>query len=186
MWECLWWRYISRPPVCKSRVINLAGMKGTHSAPQSDKVVTEGCSGAKGEERGGGLVLRGLLVQSARLFKFPSQCQETRNWSVCKAMKPARPAADLSMLRSRTTSGWSPPTRKPVQSHHHRQQCWITSFILRSSPLPSGCPPETQACGGVKLLYGTSLVLLTSVFGHENRVAQDHHHHRHTGYWSRQ
>lgn len=40
--------------------------EGGHSAPQGDKVVTEGCSGARGGGRGGGLVLRGRLVQPSR------------------------------------------------------------------------------------------------------------------------
>lgn len=51
-------------------------MKGAHSVLQGDKVVAEGCSGARGGGRGGSLVLRGLLVQTATLlFRFPSQCQ---------------------------------------------------------------------------------------------------------------
>lgn len=41
-----------------------------------DKVVAEGCSGARGGGQGGSLALRGLLVQpAALLFRFPSQCQ---------------------------------------------------------------------------------------------------------------
>lgn len=48
-------------------------MKEVHSVPQGDKVVTEGCSGARGGGLGGSLVLRGLLVQSATLFGFPSE-----------------------------------------------------------------------------------------------------------------
>lgn len=55
---------------------NTTNMKGAHSTPQGEKVVAEGCSGARGGGRGGSLVLRRLLVQpDAPLFRFPSQCQ---------------------------------------------------------------------------------------------------------------
>lgn len=53
---------------------------------------------------------------------------------------------------------------KPGPFPHHREQCWNTAFILRSPPVASGCPLEAQACGGVKQLYGTKPLLLTSVF----------------------
>lgn len=49
--------------------------EGGHSEPQGDKV-TEVCSGAAGGGWGGGLVLRGQLVQPVTpLLRFPSQCQ---------------------------------------------------------------------------------------------------------------
>lgn len=74
--ESLWWRSVSGPLVWERRVINRTNMKGAHSAPQGDKVVTECCSGVRGGRRGGSLVLRGLLVHSAALlFRFSSQCQ---------------------------------------------------------------------------------------------------------------
>lgn len=127
-------------------------MKGVHSAAQGDKVVTEGCSGARGGGRSGSLVLRGPLVQSATLFRFSSQCQEGGKRKAGKVRKPDQ-NLDPSMLQSRTMLSYRDPTQKPGQiPPSWVEQCWNTSFILRSSPLASGCPPETQACGGVRQL----------------------------------
>lgn len=157
-------------------------MKGAYSVPQGDKVVAEGCSEAGGGGWGGSLVFRGSLVQlAAPLFRFPSQRQaagiDVSSWN--KAERRSQTREQRRVLTEKRTT-------QPGVIRYHKLQCWNTSFILRSPPLAFGCPLYEQACGGVKQPYGTRPLLLTSVFAHETRVVQDHHPHRHAGYWSRQ
>lgn len=56
---CIW------TPDLKTRGHKPDQHEGSHSALQGDKVVAEGCSGARGGGRGGSLTLRGPLVQPA-------------------------------------------------------------------------------------------------------------------------
>lgn len=86
-------------------------MKRVHSAPQGDKVVTEGCGGSIRRRGGAVWFLRVLLVQSAMLFRFTSQCQG--------------PGIEVqAMWWNQTRYGpicSSDPKHKPGQSHHRHR-----------------------------------------------------------------